>query len=168
MEIKNRAGDVLCKSDTAKTAKEAVEEFVKFERSEGRGADLSGAYLRSADLSGADLRSADLSGADLSGADLSFAYLSGAYLSGAYLSFADLSGAYLSGAKGYSGSHDFCIELIRGYPEGFFTAHEWATIGKIIVYRHCWDKIREYGNAKNIFKKIADSGWPEYKEAFKS
>ena len=133
MEIKNRAGDVLCKSDTAKTAKEAVEEFVKFERSEGRGADLSGAYLRSA-----------------------------------YLSGADLSGADLSGAKGYSGSHDFCIELIRGYPEGFFTAHEWATIGKIIVYRHCWDKIREYGNAKNIFKKIADSGWPEYKEAFKS
>ena len=138
MEIKNRAGDVLCKSDTARTAKEAVEEFAKFERSEGRGA-----YLRSADLSGADLRSADLRSADLSGADL-------------------------RSAKNYSGSHDFCIELIRGYPEGFFTAHEWATIGKIIVYRHCWDKIREYGNAKNIFKKIADSGWPEYKEAFKS
>lgn len=62
------------------------------------GANLSEAYLSEADLSGADLYGANLSEADLCGADLSGANLSEAYLYGANLSEADLSGVDLSEA----------------------------------------------------------------------
>ncbi len=58
--------------------------------SEGKRADLRGAYLQ-----GAYLQYANLSGANLSGAYLRYANLSGANLSGAYLRYADLSGANL-------------------------------------------------------------------------
>jgi uncharacterized protein YjbI with pentapeptide repeats len=72
--VKAISGAELFKSDTAKTAKEAVQEAVK-RGADLRGADLRGAYLRGADLGGADLMGADLRGADLRGADLGGAYL---------------------------------------------------------------------------------------------
>jgi len=147
-EIKNRFdGSVIYKSEKVETAKEAVEEYVKYERGQGRRAYLGGADLRGAYLGGADLGRADLGGA---------------YLGGAYL-----GGADLGGAKNYAASHDFCMEIVRRMLEETFTAHEWATIGKIAMHRHCWDEIRKYKNAEKIFKKIADAGWPEYLDELK-
>ena len=118
------------------------------------GTDLRGAYLRVADLNGADLRGADLSGA----------YLSGAYLRGAYL-----RGADLRGAKNYCDHHSFWQEIIRTQKESYFTTNEWALIGKILVHRHCWDKIIMYPKKTmlSIFKKLADVGYDEWLNEFK-
>jgi hypothetical protein len=101
IEIKNRwNGEVLFRSQTATTVREAVEEAVRKagergERANLRNANLSGADLSGANLSGADLRDADLRGAYLRDADLSGANLSGANLRNANLSCANLSGADL-------------------------------------------------------------------------
>ena len=91
-EIKNRWNGKVLFSAGGESLRDVVQQAVM------RGADLSGADLRSANLRGADLSSADLRSADLSSADLRGAYLSGADLSSAYLRGAYLSGADLSGA----------------------------------------------------------------------
>jgi uncharacterized protein YjbI with pentapeptide repeats len=64
-----------------------------------RGADLTGALLKSADLSGTDLTEANLRNASLEGAALRNAYIVGADLSNANLRDADLRGAgkYVTG-----------------------------------------------------------------------
>ena len=128
-----------------------------------RDADLRGADLRGANLRGAYLRGADLEGADLEGADLEGAYLEGANLRGAYL-----EGAYLGGAKHYSNSHDFIKEIIRKQKIETFTEKEWAIIGKIDVYRFCWDTLKKDFGKKllPILKKIKALGWGEYLEHF--
>jgi hypothetical protein len=90
----------MSRTFTADELKQILESHSRWLRgdSDGRRANLSGAYLSGAYLSGAYLSGANLSDAYLSGAYLSGADLSGADLSDAYLSGADLSDANLSGA----------------------------------------------------------------------
>jgi len=124
-----------------------------------RGVDLGGAYLRGADLGGAYLGGANLRGA----------YLGGANLGGAYLGDADLRGADLGGAKNYSMSHDFWMEIIRRQPIKTFIDKEWAIIGQITIHRLCWDTIKKRYDKKimPIFKKIAKAGFNEFEDEYK-
>jgi hypothetical protein len=130
-------------------------------------ADLGSADLGSADLGGADLGSADLRGANLRGADLGGADLGSANLRGADLGSADLGSADLRGAKNYFMSHDFCIELIRRQPIKTFTNKEWTIIGILSTHQLCWEEIiKNYKDAKSIFKKLAKAGFDEYLKKF--
>jgi len=92
-EIKKTDGSVIYKSDSAKTALEAVNEYVKKARENNDNADLSSADLSSANLRSADLRYANLRYANLRYADLRSANLRSADLRSANLRSADLSSA---------------------------------------------------------------------------
>jgi len=64
-------------------------------------------------------------------------------------------GADLEGAKNYSHSHDFAIEIIRRQELETFTEKEWAIIGQVYVHRLCWDDIKkEYGELSQENLKI--------------
>ena len=143
MEIKNRYDGTILHSGDFKTLKECVKDAVS-NKSNLRGADLSGAYLRDADLRGAYLSGANLRGAYLSGADLS-----GAYLRDADLRDADLSGAYLSGAD-LSGAKNIiaCVGLGNSKRDVYCVKHE----NKIMIKAGCfWGD--EYEFAKAVTEK---------------
>ena len=164
IQIKTWAGNLLfgyISEDN--TIKKTLEEAVK------KGADLRNADLRDADLEDADLRGADLGGADLRGAYLEDADLGGADLGGAYLKGANLEGADLKDAKEYYNLHDFAIEIIKRQKPKTFTDKEWIIIGKIMIYRICWEDIKkEYGKKIiPVLEKIAKAGWKEYLEHYK-
>ena len=110
-----------------------------------------GAYLGGANLGGAYLGDADLRGADLGDADLRGAYL---------------RGADLEGVKNYYNSHDFAQEIIRRQPIETFTDKEWSFIGKCLVYRFCYDRIKkDYKKpALSVFKKLKKLGYGEFYE----
>jgi len=97
-EIKNIFGEVIYKSETAETLRDAVIDAVKA-RANLSCANFSCANLSCANFSCAYLSGADFSGANLSRANLSCANLSCANLSCANLSCANLSRADFSGAK---------------------------------------------------------------------
>jgi len=121
-----------------------------------------------ANLEGANLEGANLDGAYLWGANLRGANLWGANLEGANLEGANLRDANLGGAKNYSMSHDFCLEIIRRQPIETFTDGEWSTIGKISTHRFCWEEItKNYKGAETIFKKLDKEGYGEYLKKFK-
>ena len=97
VEIKNRDGDVLYRSERADSVRGAVEEAI------AKGTNLAGAYLAGTNLAGANLEGtnfarANLAGTYLVGAYLADADLARANLAGAYLARANLEGAYLVGA----------------------------------------------------------------------
>ena len=149
IQIKTWAGNLLFEYESKdNTIKKTLEEAVK-----------RGAYLRGADLRDADLRDADLRGAYLGGANLRDADLRGA----------NLGGAYLGGAEEYYNSHDFAIEIIKRQKGDYFTDKEWTIIGKIMIYRICWEDIKkEYGKKIiPVLEKIAKAGWKEYLEHYK-
>ena len=133
IEIKNRGGEVIFKSETATTMHQAVGEAY-LSGADLSGADLSRAYLSKANLSAADLSKAFLSGADLSAADLSAADLSRADLSRANLSGADLSAAYLSGADlsavDLSGADLSGADLSAAYLWGADLGDQWIIQGQ--------------------------------------
>ena len=146
IEIKNRFTDaVICRSETAETIRQAVEEAVNA-KANLRGADLRGADLSDADLSGADLRYADLRGANLrrailSAANLSYADLRYADLSGANLRGADLSGANLSDAN-LSDANLSDANLIYAYlPMRVIQIGCIGSQKRLTTYCFDWDKI---------------------------
>ena len=125
-----------------------------------RGADLGGAYLRGADLGDADLGDAYLRGANLRGANLGDANLRGA----------DLRDADLRDAKGYSQSHDIFKEAVRRQPVYTFTDIEWVAIAQITIHTLCWVSIKKrFGKVMpHIFEILAEKGFPEYLEYWKT
>jgi hypothetical protein len=122
-------------------------------------ANLSGVDLRGANLSGVNLRGANLSGVDLRGVDLEGAYLRGV----------NLREAGLEGVKNYSNSHDICAEIVRRNLEEF-TVSQKAICLEIYLERICWDEIKKrYGKEMlPIFKKLAEAGFGEWLEKYKS
>jgi len=75
----------------------------------------------------------------------------------------------LGGAKNYSMSHDFWMEIIRRQPIKTFTNPEWTIIGQITIHRLCWDTIKKRYDKKimPIFKKIAKAGFNEFEDEYK-
>ena len=60
------------------------------------------------------------------------------------------------------------MEIIRRQDIDYFTAQEWAIIGKIVIHRICWENIlKEYPQSEIIFEKLAKLGYPEYLKKFK-
>ena len=82
---------------------------------------------------------------------------------------ANLVGANLVGAKNYSHSHDFWVEIIRREKLETFTEKEWAIIGIVYVHRLCWDSIKKRFGKKimPIFKKLSKSGFSGWEEVYK-
>jgi hypothetical protein len=86
---------------TKEEVKAVLDAHAKWARGEtdGKRANLRGAYLEGANLRGAYLEGANLGGANLESADLRGAYLESANLRGAYLGGANLRGANLESAN---------------------------------------------------------------------
>jgi pentapeptide repeat protein len=102
IEIRNwRTNEVIYRSETATSVKEAVEQAVAA-RVSLRSADLRSADLESADLRSANLESANLESANLRSANLRSANLESADLYSANLRSADLESADLRSADLYS------------------------------------------------------------------
>ena len=108
--------------------------------------------------------------ANLRDANLEDAYLRSANLEGAYLRGANLRDANLEGAKEYSHSHDFWLEIIRRQKIDTFTGREWAMIGQVFTHRLCWDNIKKrYGKKiMPLFKKLTKTGFGEWEKKYKT
>jgi len=79
-----------------------------------------------------------------------------------------LGSADLRGAKNYSHSHDFWIEIIRRQNTETFTEKEWAMIGIIFTHRLCWGSIKKrYGKKiMPLFKKLSKVGFGEWSDKY--
>ena len=145
LQIKSYFGNLLFEFECEdNTVKKTMEKAVK-----------NKAYLAGADLAEADLAEADLAGADLAEADLAGAYL---------------ARANLAEAKNYFNSYDIFQEVVRRENIETFTDEEWSIIGKILVHRPCWGKIKEMFGKKiiPIGQKLAKSGFTEWAEHYKT
>ena len=100
IEILNRfTGEIIYRSESAKTITEAIVEMIAIAKEKNEGANLEGANLEGANLVRANLYGANLEGANLVRANLVRANLYGANLEGANLVRANLEGANLYGAN---------------------------------------------------------------------